>query len=76
MNSSASLFLGVLMSQRLVVGRVREGRKSALPLGENFLKHGLKQDILVHSEQIVNGGGGRWISALRAVLKFKHQSVL
>ena len=76
MNSGASLFLGVLMSQGLVVGRVREGRKSALPLGENFLKHGLKQGLLVHSEQIVKCGGGHWISPLRTVLKFKHQSVI
>ena len=38
-------------------GRVREERISALPRRENFLKEGLKQGILVHSEQIVKGLG-------------------
>ena len=45
------------MSWGVPAGRVREGRISALPRGENFLKEGLKQGILVHSEQIVNGLG-------------------
>ena len=46
------------MTRGLVAGRAREGRISALPLGENFLKQGLKQGLLVHSEQIVKCGGG------------------
>ena len=44
----------------VVAERVREGRMIALPRGENFLKQG----IMVHSEQIVKGGGGHWISPL------------
>ena len=43
------------MSWGVPAGRVREGPISALPQGENFLKEGLKQGILVHSEQIVKG---------------------
>ena len=40
-------------------------------------KQGLKQGILVHSEQIVKGGGGHWISPLcTTALKFKHESVI
>ena len=38
-------------------GRVREWRISALPGGENFLKEGLNQGILVRSVQIVKGLG-------------------
>ena len=44
----------------VVAERVREGRMIALPRGENFLKQG----IMVHSEQIVKGGGGHWICVL------------
>ena len=75
-SSGVSLFLGVPMSQGLVAERVREGRKSALPPGKNSLEQGHKQGLLVHSEQIGNGGGGHWISPLSTVLKFKHQSVI
>ena len=73
--SGASLFSGVPMSRNLVgegAGVAQEGP----PAMSKFLKQGLKQGLLVHSEQIVNGGGGRWISPLRTVLQFKHQSVL
>ena len=64
------------MSRGLVAGRVREGHKSALLPGGTFLKQYLKRGLLMLSEQIVNGGGGHWISPLCTVLKFKHQSVI
>ena len=43
------------MSLDDVAGRVRERRHSTLPqrATENFLKQGLKQGLLMHSEQIV-----------------------
>mgnify|MGYP001801918147 CR=1 FL=1 len=49
------------MSRGLVARRVREGRKSAFLIGDFFPNPGLKQGLLVHSEQIVKGGGGHWI---------------
>ena len=41
------------MSQDLVAGKIWERP----PARENVLKYGLKQGLLVHSEQIVKGGG-------------------
>ena len=35
-----------------------------------------KTGLLIHSEKIVKGGDGNWISPLCTVLKFKHQSVI
>ena len=64
------------MTWGLVEGRVREGRQSGFPQGENFLKQGPKQGLLVHSEQIVKDGSGHWISSLCTVLKSKHQSLI
>ena len=37
---------------------------------------GLQRGLLVNSEQIVNGGGGHWISSLCTVLTFEHQGVI
>ena len=37
---------------------------------------GLQLGLLVHSEQIVNGGGRHWISSLCTVLTFEHQGVI
>ena len=48
------------MSRGLVARRVREGRESAYLIGDP----GLKQELLVHSEQIVKGEGGHWIFPL------------
>ena len=40
-----------------------------------FSKRGSKKGILVHSEQIVKGGCGHWISPLcTTVLKFENES--
>ena len=42
-----------------------------------FLKQSLKPAMRDHFEQIVNGGGGRWIFPLcTSVLKFEHESVI
>ena len=42
-----------------------------------FLKQSLKPAMLDHSEQIVNGGGGRWIIPLcTTALKFEHESLI
>ena len=73
--SGVSLFLEVLLTRGFVAGRVREGHISALALGESFLKQCPKQGLLVHSEEIINGGGAHWISPLCAVLRFKHQNL-
>ena len=56
--SDVSLFLSVLMSCGGVAGRVWEGCQSAVMQGKNFLKQGLKQCLLVHSERNVKGRGG------------------
>ena len=43
--------------------------------GENFLKHGLKQGILVYSEQTVKGGDGHQIwTLLNQNLNMRAQS--
>ena len=73
--SGVSLFLEVLLTRGFDAGRAREGHMSALPLGESFLKQGPKQGLPVHSEEIIKGGGGHWISPLCTVLRFKHQSI-
>ena len=73
MYSGVSLFSGVLMSWGVPAGTVQEGHKWE----EDFLKEGLKQGILVHSEQIVKVEGGHWIYPLcTTVLKFEHESVI
>ena len=74
--SGVSLFLEVLLTRGFVAGRVREGHISALALGESFLKQCPKQGLPVHSEEIIKGGGGHWISPLCTVLKIEHQSVI
>ena len=51
------------------------GSADVMPRRENFLKHGLKQGLLKHSEQIVKCGGGHRIFSLCPVSKFRHQSV-
>ena len=58
------------MSWGLVAGKVREGCKST-PRAENFQKQGLKQGLLVHSEQIVKD---RWRWTLD--FSFKYRSVI
>ena len=58
-----SLILGVLMSRGVIAGRVHEGCQSVLVLGENFLRR-----PSVHSEQIVKGGCGHWITPVCTVL--------
>ena len=60
--SALSLFLGMLMSS----GGEGAGGAHERPLTRGkFSKTGPKQGLLVHSEQIVMGGGRHWISRCR-----------
>ena len=55
------------MSWGLFGGRVWDGLQSAVPPGDIFLKQCLKRGFLMHSEKIVEEGGGHWISSLCTV---------
>ena len=61
MASGVSLSLGMLMSWSIDAGRVR-GAPERPPAREDFIKQGPKQGLLAHSEEIVNCGGGHWIT--------------
>ena len=39
------------------------------PAREDFIKQGPKQGLLAHSEQIVNCGGGHWITSFVFCIK-------
>ena len=58
----------------LIRGEGAEGVQERPPPRGKFSK--TRSKILVHSEQIVKGGGGHRISPLCTVLKLEHQSVI
>ena len=57
----------------VVAGRVREGRKSALPSSGKFLKQGLNMAFSCILSKLLRVEVDTWISSFRTGLKFKHQ---
>ena len=57
-----SSVVSLLLGSADVMGNYCWDDAEGAPQGENFLKQGPKQSLLVHFEQIVKCGGGHWIS--------------